>query len=89
MKGLGQAWQMNGAMQQAPPLETQLGDVLIVWMLDRKTGEDRVAMVPVSIDDIASIGRGLPDIFRQEFVLGLVGPVIEFFGSFPFQVGRP
>ena len=30
MKRLGQAWQMNGAMQQAPPLETQLSDVLIV-----------------------------------------------------------
>jgi hypothetical protein len=49
-------------------------------MLDRKTGEDRVAMVPVPVDHIASIGHGLPDIFRQEFVLGLVGPVFVFVG---------
>src|ERR1035438_1454259 len=49
-------------------------------MLDRKTSEDRVAMVPVPIDHVASIGGGLPNIFRQEFVLGLVGPVFVFFG---------
>jgi hypothetical protein len=30
MQRLGQAGQLNGAMQQAPPLETQLGDILIV-----------------------------------------------------------
>ena len=37
-------------------------------------------MVPVPVDHVAPIGGGLPDIFRQEFVLGLVGPVFEFFG---------
>ena len=80
MKRLGQAWRVNGAMQQTPPLEAQLGDVLIVRMLDRKTGEDRIAMVPVPIDHVASIGSGLPDILRQEFVLGLVGPVFVLVG---------
>src|ERR1035438_6041095 len=30
MKRLGQTGQMNGPMQQAPPLETKVGDVLIV-----------------------------------------------------------
>ena len=37
-------------------------------------------MVPVPIDHVAAIGGGLPDIFREEFVLGLVGPVFVFFG---------
>lgn len=30
MQRLRQAWQENGAMQQAPPLEPQMSDVLIV-----------------------------------------------------------
>jgi hypothetical protein len=49
-------------------------------MLYRKTGKDGVAMVPVPIDHVASIGGGLPDILGQKFILGLVGPVFEFLG---------
>lgn len=37
-------------------------------------------MVAVPIDNIASIGGGLPDILGQEFVLGLEGPVFELLG---------
>jgi len=80
VKRLRQTWQEHGAMQQATPLEPKLGDVLIVGVLNRKTGKDGIAMVPVTVDHVASIGGGLPNILGQEFMLGLVGPVFEFLG---------
>jgi len=80
MKRGGHPWQMKGAMEQSPPLEPQLSDILIVRVLDRKAGKDRVAMVPVPVHHVAAIGGGRPDIFCQEFVLGLEGPIFEFLG---------
>src|SRR5512133_1410926 len=54
----GRAWQLNGAMQQTPPLETKVSDVLVVRMFDRKTSEDRVAMVPMPVHHVAAISGG-------------------------------
>jgi hypothetical protein len=67
-------------MQQAAPFEAHLSDILIVLVVNRVTGKDRIAMVSVAVNDVAAIGGGSPDIFREEVVLRLFWPVVKPLG---------
>ena len=80
MERLGQAGDADRAMQQPAPLEADLGDVLIVRMLDGEAGQDRIAMVPMPVGHIAGIGGGLPDVGGKEVVLRLTRPVVQLPG---------
>ena len=58
------------------PLEAHMGDILIMRMLDREARQNRIAMVPVVVDDVASVGCGLPYIFGEKVLLRLFRPVV-------------
>ncbi|SAJ33881.1 Uncharacterised protein [Enterobacter cloacae] len=46
-------------------------------MLDRKTRQHRVTVMPLRVDRIAPVGVIAPHGIRQKFVMGRVGPVFE------------
>jgi hypothetical protein len=67
-------------VQQPALFEAQMSHVLVVFMQDRKARQDRIAVVAVVIDHVATVGVVAPDVFGEEFVLGLRRPVRVLFG---------
>ena len=69
MHDLPFARKANGTMQHAASLKPKLGDIHILRLFDRKASKDGIPMMPVTIHHVAAISRGLPNVFRQEFML--------------------
>ena len=62
------------AVEQAPALKFQVGDILVEGFQDRITGEYGIAMVTMVVDHIFAIGSIRPDAFCEKGVLCGLGP---------------
>src|SRR5678815_1758636 len=58
----------DDGVQQAAPLETVIGDVLVLERDEREARQDGVAVVPVVVDGVAAVDV-LPALAGQELVL--------------------
>jgi len=64
-------------VEHSAALQVVRRDVLVLGTQDRVAAEDRVAVVSVVVDRVAPVRVVLPHRARQEFVLRLVGPLVE------------